>query len=77
MLILWWSILLKYILRNYVAERVIESAENGDFQPVRDLLELLKSPYDDNAPNKLESPVQDFCKLTAIDDIQLKVTWSS
>ena len=64
----------KYILRNYVAERVINSAENGDFQPVRDLLELLKTPYDDNVPNELESPVQDFCKLTAIDDIQLKVT---
>ena len=31
----------KFILRNYIAEEVIAEAENGNFKPVNEVLELL------------------------------------
>uniref|UniRef100_A0A8C6VL69 Selenoprotein O n=1 Tax=Naja naja TaxID=35670 RepID=A0A8C6VL69_NAJNA len=37
----------KYILRNYIAQRAIEAAENGDFLEVRRVLKLLERPYED------------------------------
>lgn len=35
----------KYVLRNYIAQKAIEAAENGDFSEVRRVLKLLESPY--------------------------------
>lgn len=38
----------KFILRNYLAQKVIEAAEQQDFQPLRDLLMLLQNPFDEH-----------------------------
>ncbi|MGV2990157.1 protein adenylyltransferase SelO [Vibrio sp. E150_011] len=38
----------KYILRNYLAQQAIESAEQGDFSLVDDLIYVLKTPYDEH-----------------------------
>ncbi|WP_445362573.1 protein adenylyltransferase SelO [Microbulbifer sp. ANSA003] len=35
----------KYILRNYLAQKVIEAAEDGDYHPLRTLRQLLQSPF--------------------------------
>ena len=35
----------RYILRNWLAQRAIEMAENGDFSEVQRLLRVLKDPY--------------------------------
>ena len=37
----------KYILRNYLAQRVIEAAEQGDYAPVRELHRVLSRPFDE------------------------------
>ncbi|MCV2886216.1 YdiU family protein [Aestuariibacter sp. AA17] len=36
-----------YVLRNYLAQHVIEHAENGDFEPFTQYVEVLKRPYDE------------------------------
>jgi uncharacterized protein YdiU (UPF0061 family) len=38
----------KFVLRNHLAELAIRSAQSGDFAMVRDLLEVLQSPYDEH-----------------------------
>ena len=35
----------KYILRNYMLQEAIESAESGNYQPIDDLLRLVKNPF--------------------------------
>nr|MBO2510783.1 YdiU family protein [Gammaproteobacteria bacterium] len=35
----------KYVLRNYLAQQVIEAAEQGDYAPVRELHAVLSQPY--------------------------------
>ncbi|XP_048209717.1 protein adenylyltransferase SelO, mitochondrial isoform X2 [Perognathus longimembris pacificus] len=35
----------KYVLRNYIAQKAIEAAENGDFSEVQRVLKLLETPY--------------------------------
>lgn len=40
----------KYILRNYLAQQVIQEAQNGDYQPLEELLSVLKHPFDEQ-PN--------------------------
>ena len=37
----------RYILRNWLAQTVIDAAEQGDFAPVRELLDVLRNPYDE------------------------------
>ena len=37
----------KYILRNYLAQKVIDAAQAGDDQPLAELLQVLKRPYDE------------------------------
>ncbi len=37
----------KYVLRNYLAQNVIEAAQNGDFSPLNRLFRVLKAPYED------------------------------
>ena len=37
----------KYILRNYLAQQVIEAAEVGDYGPVRELHAVLSRPFDE------------------------------
>jgi uncharacterized protein YdiU (UPF0061 family) len=41
----------KYILRNYLAQRVILEAQNGDYEPMEQLLEVLKRPFDEQPEN--------------------------
>ena len=38
----------KYVLRNYLAQQVIEQAHNGDYSGVRDLLAVLEQPFDEH-----------------------------
>ena len=36
-----------YILRNHLCQEAIEAAEDGDFEPTKDLLELLRNPFEE------------------------------
>ncbi|GAA5524834.1 protein adenylyltransferase SelO [Microbulbifer aestuariivivens] len=38
----------KFVLRNYLAQRVIEAAEKGDYEPLRTLFTLLQTPCDEH-----------------------------
>ena len=38
----------KYILRNYLAQEAIETAQQGDFSTLNKLLEVLKNPFTEN-----------------------------
>jgi uncharacterized protein YdiU (UPF0061 family) len=38
----------KYVLRNYLAQQVIEQAHNGDYSGVRELLAVLEQPFDEH-----------------------------
>ena len=42
----------KYILRNYLAQQVIQEAQNGDYEPVKELLNVLKRPFDEQPENE-------------------------
>ncbi|CAF1525931.1 unnamed protein product, partial [Didymodactylos carnosus] len=44
----------RIVLRNYLAQRAIESAEKGDYSEVRNLLEELKHPYDGTDKDEID-----------------------
>ncbi len=37
----------KYILRNYLAQQVIQEAQNGDYAPMHELISVLERPFDE------------------------------
>lgn len=42
----------KYILRNYMSQLAIEAAENGDYDLINELYELIQNPYDEQPENE-------------------------
>lgn len=42
----------KYVLRNYLAQQVIQEAQNGDYEPLRALLKVLERPFDEQPDNE-------------------------
>jgi len=58
----------KYILRNHIAEKVIASAEEGDFEPVRRVHRLLTDPFTE------QDGFDDYARMTPMDDIVTKLT---
>ena len=41
----------KYVMRNYLAQLAIDDAERGSFEKVRELLDVMRTPYDDAPKN--------------------------
>jgi uncharacterized protein YdiU (UPF0061 family) len=37
----------KYVMRNYLAQQVIDSAHEGQFEPVMELLDVMRRPFDE------------------------------
>lgn len=61
----------KYILRNYLAQQVIEAAEQGDTQPLKTLYEVLQKPFDEQPQH------QEFAKHPPAWSEELSISCSS
>ncbi|OLF84355.1 hypothetical protein AWH63_18740 [Marinobacter sp. C18] len=42
----------KYVLRSYLAQQVIQEAQNGDYEPMKALLKVLDRPFDEQSENE-------------------------
>ncbi|MBW0149142.1 protein adenylyltransferase SelO [Marinobacter arenosus] len=42
----------KYVLRNYLAQQVIQEAQSGDYEPMKALLKVLERPFDEQPENE-------------------------
>ena len=42
----------KYVLRNYMAQLAIESADKGNYSLIEELYQLLKKPYNEQPDNE-------------------------
>ncbi|MDK9559030.1 YdiU family protein [Marinobacter sp. M216] len=42
----------KYVLRNYLAQQVIQEAQNADYEPMKALLKVLERPFDEQPENE-------------------------
>ena len=42
----------KFVLRNYLSQIAIEQAESGNNEPVNELLDVMRHPYDDQVSNE-------------------------
>jgi len=62
----------RYILRNYLAQRAIQKAEQGDYSEVKKLLDVLRDPFDD-----LGRPSEGYDKRPPQESSQLTLTCSS
>lgn len=57
----------KYILRNYLAQQVILEAQNGDYEPMKELLEVLRKPFDEQPEfEQYSAPPPDWGKHLSI-----------
>jgi uncharacterized protein YdiU (UPF0061 family) len=57
LLILILKYFCRYILRNYIAQNAITLAEKGDYSEVRRVLDVLKTPFEEQ-PDMHEQPSQ-------------------
>ena len=60
----------RYVLRNWIAQRAIDAAEEGDYSEVRRVLRLLENPYSDDAAADLDADVSSGSKAACSRAVQ-------
>ncbi|KAF4666282.1 hypothetical protein FOZ61_009971 [Perkinsus olseni] len=56
----------KVVLRNHLAQRVIDAAEDGNFEPVRQLLDVLIDPFKEEVPAEFTKRAPPGVKTIAV-----------